>query len=88
MEWYRSSEEVSKIKIKGKQTILDIIKEGLMQKDEEGKEPQPPTKVEAFKWFDENYDLVVTTLAADGLAITAQPLIDLEDKFKKYRDEL
>ena len=58
MEWYRSSEEVSKetglsifidtisqvltvitgkkIKIKGKQTILDIIKEGLMQKDEEG----------------------------------------------------
>ena len=46
------------------------------------------TKVEAYQWFNDNFDLVHSTIEVEGFATEPRPLIPLADRFKIYKDEL
>jgi len=86
MEWYRTTEAEFEEKKKGKQLLLDYIKEKKM-KDEDGENKQP-TRSEAYKWFNENYESVRDMMAENNMRLEPRPLPTLSDKFRKFRDEL
>merc|ERR1739838_984858 len=84
MEWYRTTKEEFEEKKKGKQFLLDFIKEKKI-KSEDG-EDKEVTRSEAFEWFAQNYDSVREMMNENGMRLEPRPLPKLNDKFSKFRD--